>query len=82
MLIFDHFCVFDGTVLFRMCELVVEDDFRFATFTRFHHVIALQRFRRAERLLGRPDRLEKDGTFFQKGKNDHNMVKKWEFHKF
>ena len=57
------FGVFDGAILFRMCELVVQVDVRFTKFARFHHVTPLWIFKRPERGLDRPRQFDKDRTF-------------------
>ena len=47
-----------------MVNLVGDIIVRFVKFLKFNLVIALLNFKRAERPLGRPDRPEKDRTFF------------------
>ena len=49
-----------------MCELVVEDDlFRFAKFTRIHHVTVIHNFGRAERASDPSSKAVKDRAFLQ-----------------
>ena len=51
---------FEGTILFITCELVVDDDLRFAKFTSFPHVTAIHNFGRAERASGPSSKADKD----------------------